>query len=344
MNILVTGATGAIGAQLAKHLTEQSNNVISILHDIRPVNSAKALGVFDEITWAQGDVTDGNLIKRIVADYDVKEVYHLAALPIVQTGLRVYIPVYHTNVFGTLAVLEAIRDQRNAGYDVKMLHLSTDKVYGYGRPSSEVRVTPSNPRNPNPPKITPHQKDFSEEDCLKGMAPYENSKACADLICQGYAKTFELDIRIVRGCNIYGPADFNSRIIPNTIRRLLAGKPAIVWTGLNYVREYIFVKDLVLGMEQVMRRGKAGDVFNIGSGVLGTQQEVIAEIMKHFEHGAIQEIAPPSYTSYEIQYQALDHSRISRALGWNPITTFEEGIKRTVDWWSDYTKKQDLKA
>jgi CDP-glucose 4,6-dehydratase len=115
MNVLVTGANGAIGANLAEHFIEKSQTVISIEHDIKPMGSAKSLGIFDEITWVRGDVTDENLVKRIVAEYDVQEIYHLAALPIVQTGLRVYVPVYHTNIFGTLALLEAIRDQKNAG-------------------------------------------------------------------------------------------------------------------------------------------------------------------------------------------------------------------------------------
>ena len=175
---------------------------------------------------------------------------------------------------------------------------------------------------------------------MRGMAPYENSKACADLICQGYAKTFDLDIRIVRSSNVYGPGDLNSRIIPNTIRRLMAGKPALVWKGISYVREYMYIRDLVLGMEMVMHAGKAGDIFNIGSGVLKTQEEVIEEIMSHFPRGVVESAAAPVYTKYEIQYQALDHSRISQTLGWHPATTFEEGIALTVNWWRDYANKK----
>lgn len=329
LSLLVTGATGAIGANLAKHLVEQSHSVVSILHDLKPMDSTKALGVFDKIIWAQGDVTNENLIKRIVADYDVREVYHLAALPIVQTGLRVYVPVYHTNILGTLAVLEAIREQNNAGYNVKMLYLSTDKVYGYEEPPSQETAQLRSRES---------ARGLREENCLKGMAPYENSKACADLICQGYAKTFDLDVRIVRSCNVYGPADFNSRIFPNTIRRLLARKPALIWKGINYVREYMHVNDLVSAMELVMSRGKAGDIFNVGSGVLKTQECVIAEIARHFEHGEVQTVEPPSYTEYEIQYQALDHSRISKDLDWCPTTTFEGGVEQTVRWWRDYIK------
>ena len=292
------------------------------------MDSAKALKVFDKIIWAQGNVTDENLVKRVVADYDVQEVYHLAALPIVQTGLRVYIPVYETNILGTLAVLEAIRDQKNAGYDVKMLYLSTDKVYGYEAPQVDERA----------PETKRQAGNFREDNCLRGMAPYENSKACADLVCQGYARTFDLDIRIVRSCNVYGPADFNRRIIPNTIRRLLAGKPALVWRGINYVREYLYVNDLVLAMELVMSAGKPGDIFNVGSGMLKTQEDVINQIVKHFENGVVQTVDPPPYTSREIQYQALDHSRISQILGWSPMTTFEKGIQLTIDWWRDVAR------
>lgn len=316
MRVLVTGASGAIGSNLAKRLLELGYEVISIYHDLNPWDSAKALGIFDKISWISGNVEDSNLVGRILADYDIQQVYHLAALPIVETGIRSSIPIYRTNILGTLSILEIIKEQQLSGYKIRMLYLSTDKVYGFKGRSA-----------------------YKETDPLRAFAPYENSKACADLICQGYAHTFDLDIRIIRSCNIYGSGDQNRRLIPNTIKNLINGKPARIWKDIDYTREFMYLDDLISALQLTMEKGEKGAIYNAGSGDLKGQVDVIDEILAHFPNGKTEIVEPPSFTRKEIQYQELDSSKIRGDLGWKTKYSFSEGIRRTVEWWKDYSKR-----
>jgi CDP-glucose 4,6-dehydratase len=320
MKILVTGASGFLGAYLSMRLLEEGNEVISIKHDLTPMNPAKALGIENEITWCKGDILDGNLVKRVIADYEVQLVYHLAALPIVQVGLRTTVPMFETNLMGTLNVLEALKEEYlMAGYDIPLVHMSTDKVYG----------------------ITDWGRKYLETDPLNAEIPYEASKACADIAVRTYKSSGYIGrASVVRPSNIYGPGDMNNRIIPNTIRFCLNGKPPQLWRNYTYVREYTFADDWVDAMEAVAKYtfDVGGDIFNIGSEVSKTQGDVISEISSHFGIEPIV-VEPPDYTKKEIPYQALDHSKIRKTLGWAPKTCFEDGITETVDWWKVFDWK-----
>jgi CDP-glucose 4,6-dehydratase len=314
MKILVTGASGFLGAYLSKRLVENGNTVVSIKHDDTPTNPAKMLNIEKDITWCKGDILNSNLVKRVIADYEVDLVYHLAALPIVQVGLRTTVPMFETNLMGTLNVLEALKEEHlMAGYDIPLVHMSTDKVYG----------------------MTDWGRKYVETDPLNAEIPYEASKACADIAVRTYKSSGYIKrASVVRPSNIFGPGDANNRIIPNTIRFCMKGQSPQLWRNYTYVREYTFADDWADAMEAVAKFTfqTGGDVFNIGSSESKTQGEVISEIAKYF---GIQPttIEPPDYTRKEIPYQALDHSKITNLVGWKAKTPFADGIARTVQWW-----------
>ncbi len=317
MKVLVTRATGALGSNLAKRLLAEGYSVFSIRHDESPVDSAKVLGTDDKITWSRGDVVDETLVRRVISDYDIDLVYHLSTLPIVRVGTRTVRPLYDVNLIGTLIMLEALKEQIGSGFDVGMVMMSTDKVY------SE----------------TTYGRQYLETDPLDAMAPYETPKACADMTCRmfqrmGYIKR----LRVVRPSNIYGPGDMNPRLIPNTIRKCLRQQPPIIYKGITYVREFTFVDDFIDAMVRVgkftlQQNGEIAEVFNIGSGETYTQEVVINLVLGSFRglRSIVEE--PPPHIRIEIPYQALNHSKITKQMEWQPKTGFPVGLSKTIEWW-----------
>ena len=323
MATLVTGASGFIGAHLAKHLLDSNHEVISIHHDSKPITTASLLGIEDKITWAQGDILDEIFLKRIIADYEVEQIYHLAALPLVRVGTRTTIPIFQTNIMGTCNILEAAKEQHLAGYGISTLYLSTDKVYG---DSGGIPYTEDMP--------------------LKALNSYEASKACADIICRCYNKSFGLKIVIARSCNIFGEADLNSRLIPNSVKNCLQGRSPIIFDGITYLREFIYIKDACDALMALMDNMKrtSGEVYNIGSGYHFNQEQVINEILVHFPKLKGVYRTPPPYTRIEIPFQRLDASKIQRELGFKPTVSFKEGLRRTMAWYRENMEKLGIYA
>jgi dTDP-D-glucose 4,6-dehydratase len=215
---------------------------------------------------------------------------------------------------GTCNVLEAAKEQYRSGYEISVLHMSTDKVYG------DAGGDP-----------------YTEDMPLKALNSYDASKACADIISRCYNQSFGLKVVIARPCNIFGEADLNSRLIPNSIKNCLLGRPPIIFKGITYVREFIYIKDACEGLITLMDNidKTSGQAYNIGSGYYFNQEQAINEILKHFPHlkGVYQ--TPPSYTRIEIPFQRLDTSKIQRELGFEAKTSFQEGLRRTIEWYRE---------
>lgn len=313
MNILVTGATGFVGAHLAKRLLDEKNDVVTIVHDLHPKTkrTLELLGIDEHISKVNGSITDLDLVKRVTSDYEIDLIYHLAALPIVRVGNVSPVPIWDANIRGTWNVMEAAKECNS-----RVFYLSTDKVYGH------------------------HGNDpYEEHFALNGLNIYESSKACADNIVRSYAYVFGIKTAIVRSCNIYGPADFNSRLIPNSIRKCLAGISPTVYDGIDYVREWIFVADAISAFIKVAENisEKPNEVYNVGTGFSADQREVIRRILLHFE-GIEYKVEPPqSYMHKEIPYQVLSAEKIRTKLDWTHKVDFDAGLKIVVDWWKEHS-------
>lgn len=323
MRYLVTGATGAFGANMAKLLLENGHEVISILHDEGPTNTAKLLDVYDKITWTRGSILEERFCKRVIADYGVDSIIHFAALPLVQVATRTIVPIFQVNLMGTINLLEAVKENAWASKNIRFVYVSTDKVYG------DAGNVP-----------------YTEDMPLNGLAPYDCSKACADLTTQTYAVSgFIPQTVIARPCNIIAPGDLNfGRILPRIIIPCLRGEsPNLYYT--KYKREFIAVRDAVEAIYTIDQNLKLnpdkihGRAFNVGSGNQRSLEQVVETIFKHFPNTKPTWTDPPAISRVEIPFQALNTKRIFEATGWKAKISFEEAIDNLIKWWKSNWEK-----
>ena len=312
MAVLVTGTTGAIGAHMAKKLLDSGETVIGIIHDRHPKgkNTLELLGIDKNIYLAYGDITDLNFVKRVVIDYEVNKIFHFAALPIVRVGNISPVPIFKTNVEGTWNIMEAAKENNST-----VLYISTDKVYGH---------------HGNEP--------YKETFALNGLNIYDASKAMGDQVARAYNFVYGTKVVVTRSCNIFGPADLNSRLIPNTIRNCMRGESPLIFEGIDYMREWIYIDDVIDAFIMLMNNIEKtnGQPWNIGSGFTAAQEVVIQEILKYFPNIKAKVVSPPPYTKKEIPYQKLDTEKITKTFNWKTKVSFEEGIRRTVEWWKQH--------
>lgn len=317
MLALVSGASGSFGAHLAKLLLAQGHEVISIRHDDAPVDTAKLLGISDRITWAKGSILDERFCRRVVADYGIDTIFHLAALPLTQVATRTIAPIFQTNLMGTVHLLEAVKENAWAGKNIRFVYISTDKSYG-----------------------SVGNKPYTEDMPLNGLAPYDCSKACADLATQTYAASgFAPSVVIVRPCNIIAPGDLNlGRILPRMIFPCLRGENPTLYKT-EYLREFIAVEDAVKAiylLDDALRRDHSsfhGQAFNIGSGNQRSLEQVVNVVLAHFPSLQTNWIEAPPVARVEIPFQLLSTKKIQYALGWRAEISFETAVENLIHWW-----------
>lgn len=303
MNILITGSAGFLGSMLTIHELDRGNRVIGLIreHNHKTKNEHWRKGIL-----VQGDLLDSDLIKRIISDYEIDTVYHLAAQSIVRIANTNPLYCFQNNVIGTANVLEAVR-QINP--KIKVVCASSDKAYGEH-------------------ETLPYQEDFA----LKAGDPYSTSKACGDLVAQSYAKTYGLNVNIIRSANIYGPGDMNlSRIIPNTILRIKKGQKPQIYSGvMEFVREFVYVDDVCRAYQLVSEKGVPGEAYNVGTGEEFKVSELIELICRQMDWVDGIDVVEKSFPEIKTQY--LSNDKIVN-LGWLPTVLLEDGIKKTIAWY-----------
>ncbi len=312
--VLVTGATGLLGAHLVRLLLDLGADVIAVIRDAVPPSLLIGSGMVDRITVVHGSVTDQSLLHRTLVEYEVQTVLHLAAQTLVTHALANPVETLDVNIGGTYRLLEACRLYGNCG---EIVVASSDKAYGQ-------QVT------------LPYIEDLP----MQGTYPYDVSKSCADLIARCFAHTYELPVVVTRLANLYGPGDLNfSRLIPGTIRSLLLGEPVLIRSDGTLQREYLYVENgaqaYVRLAEEVRRQELSGQAFNFGQGGPLSVLEVV-EAVKRVTDLPDAEVRILAEARAEIQAQWLDAGKARRVLGWEPTWTFEQGLERTVPWYRDY--------
>jgi len=299
-NILVTGATGFIGSHLANKL-QKDNNILLLGRDQPPSAWTNWLSTaLNHCASARGDILDQNLIRRLLAEYNIEQVYHLAAQAIVSSALKDPLGTFQTNITGTINVLEACRQIEVE----KVLVLSTDKVYG-------------------------NRLKASEGDPLVSTGIYETSKSCADLIAQSYIYTYDMSIVIPRSCNAFG-YDLSPRIIPNTVRSCLKGEPPIVYEGEETLRQYIYVEDLCDALIHLMKHQPYRGIYNLATQDLLTQKQVVLEVCKYFP------MSPRFIKRDKPITEIKSNSMICSDFGWKPKHTFSQAIQETIKKFKQY--------
>ena len=307
MKVLVTGGLGFIGSNFVRYLLDEYSDVEVINLDAMKYgsNPANLRDLEDErYTFIKGDISDYELMAELVKDVDA--IVNFAAETHVDRSISNPYSFLQSNVIGVFTILEAIRKNNP---DVRLVHISTDEVYGDILEGS-----------------------FKEEDRLKPSSPYSASKAAADMFVLAYVRTYGINASITRCTNNYGPYQFPEKLIPKTIIRASMNlKVPIYGTGKN-VRDWIYVLDHCEAVDLVMREGEKGEIYNISSGEEKTNLEVVKTILNLMgkDESLIEFVE--DRPGHDLRY-SLDSTKIREKLGWKPKHSFEEGIRETVEWY-----------
>ena len=310
----VTGASGFVGANLAAELVGLGATVVCLQRDETHPNSLDLLALRDRVTVIRGSVEDLPLMSRILNEYEIDAVFHLAAQALVGAANRSPVSTFESNIRGTYLLLDACRTSPNV---TRIVVASSDKAYG-----SHAQL--------------PYSEDFK----LNAVYPYDVSKACTDLISMSYAETFGIPVAITRSANIYGPADANlSRIIPGTILSVLKNESPIIRSDGTPVRDFIFTQDIIAGYLLLAEKIESarGEAFNFGSGEPVSMIDLVNKIVALM--GRSQDLKPEilleSKIANEIDAQYLASDKVGARYGWRPQVTLDQGIERTIDWYRE---------
>jgi CDP-glucose 4,6-dehydratase len=315
--VLVTGATGLVGSWLVKGLLESGAQVVALVRDADFQSEFYRSGDYLLTSIVNGQLEDYESLERAINEHQVDTVFHLAAQAIVGVAHRSPLHTFESNIRGTYNLLESCRQL--SGLVKRVVIASSDKAYG---------------NQPNLP--------YTEDMPLQGEQPYEVSKSCADLIAQSYAHTYNLPVTIARCGNIYGGGDLNwSRIVPDAIRSCLRNVPLVIRSDGQFVRDYIYVKDVCRAYMRLAERtddSKVQGAFNFSPGKAVTVLELVETIQQLMD---CQDIAPIIQNSAqgEIYSQYLDSSRAHSLLDWHPNFTLEQGLAETIQWYRTYLTK-----
>jgi CDP-glucose 4,6-dehydratase len=312
--VLVTGCTGLLGSWLTQALVEAKADVVGLIRDDVPQSHLARSGVIYSLRIARGDVTDYATMERVLNEYEIDTVFHLAAQTIVGIANRAPLSTFETNIRGTWTTLEAARRSPTVK---RILVASSDKAYG------------TQP-------VLPYTEDMP----LHGEHPYDVSKSAADLIAQTYAKTYDMPIAITRCANLYGGGDLNwNRLIPGTIRSALQGQSPVIRSDGTFVRDYLYVRDAVrayMMLAQALDRPEIrGQAFNCSTDEPVSVLEMTRLILRLSPHPRLEPIVLDEVKN-EIKDQYLNSAKLHDALGWQPAWSREAAMVETMAWYAQY--------
>ena len=321
-NVLVTGCTGLLGSWLTEALVKREANVVGLVRDNVPRANFCRLGLDTIINVVRGEVEDYFLLERIINEYEIDTVFHLAAQTIVTIANRNPLATFETNIKGTWNLLEACR--RNPTVK-RIIVASSDKAYG------EHEVLP-----------------YTEDAFLKGSHPYDVSKSSADLITLAYYNTYRLPVCITRCGNFYGGGDLNfNRVVPGAIRSVIFNERPLIRSDGTLIRDYIYVLDAVaayiLLAEKMAELPIQGEAFNFSNEL---QLNVLDMTTKVLDIMGREELKPIilNEANGEIKHQYLSAEKAKRVLGWQAKYTIEEGLKETINWYQEFFKDDKQRA
>lgn len=320
MSTLVTGARGFVGAWLVRSLVERGDAVVALDHRSGRLSTLDLLGVADQIPQVVGGVGDSELLRDLLQRHGVDTVFHLAAETLV--GIVQGSPAhgFETNVRGTWVLLEACRD---AGVE-RVVVASSDKAYGA---HTEL----------------PYREDFA----LRPTAPYEASKAAADLIARCYWPSYGLPVAVTRFANIYGGGDLNfSRLIPEAVCAALDGRAPVLRSDGSPERDFLYVTDAVrayVAIADALAQGTGrGEAFNAGGGRPHPVGAVVELVARLAGTGVAAEIRGAGNPPGEIDRQYVDATKLRELTGWRPEVDLDEGLRRTIDWYRQQPEARPL--
>lgn len=310
--MLITGASGLLGSEMVSQLLNKGANVVTIVRDTVPKSRFFLENLNSKVTITRGDIEDYSFVERVMAEYEINTVFHLAAQPIVKIANSSPLGTFNANIKGTWNVLEAARNHMSTVKSVVVA--SSDKAYG---------TSPILP--------------YDESVPLRGQHPYDVSKSCVDLLSQSYWYTYKLPVNITRCGNFYGPGDLNyNRIIPGTILSVINNERPIIRSDGSYIRNYFYIKDAADGYITISenRDSVLGEAFNLGSEERYSVLEITNLVLKVMGS----KLAPVvrNEVSNEIKEQYLSIKKVKETLNWKPKYKTEDALLETVSWYKKY--------
>ena len=304
--VLVTGGAGFIGSNFVRYLLEASPCKVVNLDRLTyagNLNNIKDLPDKNRHRFVKGDIRNTKLVNSLVKEVDA--VVNFAAESHVDRSIQTPRLFLETNLLGTQVLLEACRR-----FGARFEQISTDEVYGSRSEGS-----------------------FTENDLLAPSSPYSASKAAADLLVNAYHVTYDMDVTVTRSTNNYGPNQHPEKLIPRLITNALRGKPLPIYGSGQNVRDWMFVEDNCRGILQVLQKGQKGQVYNIAGGNERRNIQIAEEILRCLSLPETMIDFVADRPGHDYRY-SIDCERIHR-LGWRPQVGFEEGIRKTIDWYAE---------
>ena len=312
--VLITGATGLVGAWLTRDLLSKGASVVALARDWDPQSELIRSGDVNRVTVVNGVVEDLGTVLRALNHNRCNTVFHLAAQTQVGAAFRDPFETFESNVRGTYTLMEACR---RLGTQVESIVVaSSDKAYGDAA-----------------------QLPYTEDTRLDAKYPYDTSKLCTDFLTRSYAVTYGLPATIARCGNIYGGGDQNwERIVPGTIRSLLAGERPVIRSDGKLTRDYVYVKEVVSAYEalaeQVQRPEVRGHAFNFSAEKPLSVLSIVAAVTTAVGSSLTPDVRNTAVA--EIRDQFLDSTRARQVLGWQSTWTLESALAETVSWYREF--------
>jgi UDP-glucose 4,6-dehydratase len=313
-NILITGGAGFIASHMVLYLLEKYPDYFIVNFDVLGYSSSleylKKAESYPNYEFIKGDIASADLVSLVLRKYNIDTVLHFAAQTHVDNSFQNSLSFTHNNVYGTHVLIEVCREY---GKITRFIHVSTDEVYGESA-YNQVHAT-------------------EHLSVLLPTNPYSATKAAAEHIVLSYLKSYKLPVVITRSNNVYGPHQFPEKVIPKWICLLQKGRKLPVHGNGSNVRAFLYVTDAVRAFDAILHKGNVGEIYNISSTDEMTNLALSEFLIKQFG------IYDPSlYIEYtedrkinDLRY-FIDDQKV-RKLGWTQKVVFEEGIKKTIDWY-----------
>jgi dTDP-glucose 4,6-dehydratase len=328
--IIVTGGAGFIGSNFIHEWLGASSEPVVNLDKLTYAGNLENLDVFQEdarYKFVQGDIGDRALLAQLLAENQPRAIINFAAESHVDRSIHGPEDFITTNINGSFHLLESVRGfwetlSETAQKNFRFLHVSTDEVYG---------------------TLTPDDPPFRETNPHQPNSPYAASKAASDHLVRAWHHTYGLPVLTTNCSNNYGPFHFPEKLIPLVILNALAGKPLPIYGDGQQVRDWLYVRDHARAIMRVLDQGTIGQTYNIGGNQEKTNLAVVQTICSHLDtlrpkgdgkRYAEQITFVKDRPGHDRRY-AIDAEKIKRDLGWEPVETFDSGLKKTIQWYLD---------
>ncbi|HRK98428.1 MAG TPA: dTDP-glucose 4,6-dehydratase [Alphaproteobacteria bacterium] len=336
MTILVTGGAGFIGSNFIRYMLDHSMDTIINLDKLTYAGNFKSLEGNtnpERLTNIHGDILDAELFQKLLVGYKPRAIVHFAAETHVDRSINTPEDFIQTNIVGTFRMLDTTLEwwrtlRGKEKEDFRFLHISTDEVYG---------------------SLLPDEPAFTESHSYQPNSPYSASKAASDHLVRSYFHTYGLPVLTTNCSNNYGPYQFPEKLIPLMIYRALSRENLPVYGDGQNIRDWLFVDDHCVAINQVLNNGRVGEPYNIGSNSEMKNIDVVHALCEILDKAS----PKPDGSSYKEQIRfvpdraghdkryAINSDKIRNELGWQPSQTFASGLQKTVEWYLSNTQWVD---